>query len=723
MTQTPRESGLYIILISVHGLVRSQALELGRDADTGGQIQYVIELARALAADERVGRVDLLTRQVFDPKVGDDYARPHEELAPGAHIVRIPCGPRRYLRKEVLWPHLDSFADNALHHLRRIGRVPDLIHSHYADAGYVGARLAGLLGVPLVHTGHSLGREKRRRLRDQGVRPETIDKHYSMNQRIEAEEFALDNAALVVASTRQEVDRQYAIYDNYQPERMIVIPPGVDLTRFAPAVPGEPPPAVAGLLTPFLREPDKPMILSLSRADERKNLPALVQAYGEDPRLQELANLVIVAGNRDDIAALERGPQAVLTELLLLIDRYDLYGRVAYPKQHRSDDVPALYRLAAARGGVFVNPALTEPFGLTLIEAAASGLPIVATEDGGPRDIVAACANGLLVDALDTRALADAIHQALSDEARWSRWSRAGIDGAHAHYSWRAHVAKYLAAAERLVKKAVHRPHVLRARSKLPTLDRLLISDIDNTLIGDGEALRELLVRLEAVGNRVGFGVATGRRLDSVIEVLEEWGVPQPDVIVSAVGTEIHYGAERVADESYQRHLGYRWDGPRLREAMRGLPGIRIQEETEQRRFKLSYYVDLDEAPPLRDISRHLRRQGLHANVVFSHGQFLDLLPVRASKGGAVRYLAMKWGIPLERILVAGDSGNDEEMLTGNTLGVVVGNHSEELAKLRGRERIYFAQGHYARGILEGIEHYRFMEDHYTTNKAVADGR
>lgn len=722
MTQTPRESGLYIILISVHGLVRGQALELGRDADTGGQIQYVIELARALAADERVGRVDLLTRQVIDPKVGDDYARPHEELAPGAHIVRIPCGPRRYLRKEVLWPHLDSFADNALHHLRRIGRVPDLIHSHYADAGYVGARLAGLLGVPLVHTGHSLGREKRRRLRDQGVRPETIDKHYSMNQRIEAEEFALDNAALVVASTRQEVDRQYAIYDNYQPERMIVIPPGVDLTRFAPAVPGEPPPAVAALLTPFLREPDKPMILSLSRADERKNLPALVQAYGEDPRLQELANLVIVAGNRDDIAALERGPQAVLTELLLLIDRYDLYGRVAYPKQHRSDDVPAFYRLAAARGGVFVNPALTEPFGLTLIEAAASGLPIVATEDGGPRDIVAACANGLLVDPLDTRALADAIHQALSDEARWSRWSRAGIDGAHAHYSWRAHVAKYLAAAERLVKKAVHRPHVLRARSKLPTLDRLLISDIDNTLIGDGEALRELLDRLEAAGSRVGFGVATGRRLDSVVEVLEEWGVPQPDVIVSAVGTEIHYGAERVADESYQRHLGYRWDGPRLREAMRGLPGIRIQEETEQRRFKLSYYVDPDEAPPLRDISRHLRRQRLQANVVFSHGQFLDLLPVRASKGGAVRYLAMKWGIPLERILVAGDSGNDEEMLTGNTLGVVVGNHSEELAKLRGRERIYFAQGHYARGILEGIEHYRFMEDHYTTNKAVADG-
>lgn len=70
----------------------------------------------------------------------------------------------------------------------------------------------------------------------------------------------------------------------------------------------------------------------------------------------------------------------------------------------------------------------------------------------------------------------------------------------------------------------------------------------------------------------------------------------------------------------------------------------------------------------------------------------------------------MKWSIPVEHILVVGDSGNDEETLSGNTLGVVVGNHSEELEKLRGRERIYFAEGRYAWGILEGIEHYDFFD-------------
>jgi len=68
---------------------------------------------------------------------------------------------------------------------------------------------------------------------------------------------------------------------------------------------------------------------------------------------------------------------------------------------HLPDEVPKLYRAAAASGGAFVNPALTEPFGLTLLEAAASGLPIVATNDGGPRDITANCHNGLLIDPLD----------------------------------------------------------------------------------------------------------------------------------------------------------------------------------------------------------------------------------------------------------------------------------------------------------------------------------
>ena len=156
-----QKKGLYIQLISVHGLMRAHDLELGRDADTGGQIKYVIELATALAQHPDVGRVDLLTRQVFSSKLDPIYAQATEFLAEGVNIVRLPCGPRRYLRKEVLWPYLDSFADAALQHIKKIGRIPDVIHSHYADAGYVASTISSLLSVPMVHTGHSLGRVKR----------------------------------------------------------------------------------------------------------------------------------------------------------------------------------------------------------------------------------------------------------------------------------------------------------------------------------------------------------------------------------------------------------------------------------------------------------------------------------------------------------------------------------------------------------------------------------
>jgi sucrose-phosphate synthase len=703
------KEGLYIVLISVHGLIRGENLELGRDADTGGQTRYVVELARALAAHPGVARVDLITRQVIDAKVDTGYAVPIEAIAPRANIVRLPCGPRRYLRKEVLWPYLDGFADHALQHVRRVGRVPDVIHSHYADAGYVGARVAGLLGVPLVHTGHSLGRIKRARLLEQGLKESSIEAQYNLAQRIEAEELALDSAALVVASTRQEVDEQYATYDHYQPRRMVVIPPGVDLGRYRPPLRGEAAPPIAAELARFLRAPDKPMILALSRPDERKNIAALVRAYAEHPRLRTIANLVVVPGNREHIPSMDKGAREVLLNLLLLIDSYDLYGHVAYPKQHGCDEVPDLYRLAAQTRGVFVNAALTEPFGLTLLEAAASGVPVVATEDGGPRDIIAFCKNGLLVDPLDCEAIGEALFQALSDRTRWQRWVKSGLRGVASHYSWDGHVRSYLQAVRRLLDTP-RKPHVVPAvKSRLPTVDRILVCDIDNTLIGDADAVAALRERLREAQGRLGFGIATGRRLESALKVLREWGVPTPDLLITAVGSEIHYGHRMVADEAWARHIGYRWEPEALREALRGMRGLRPQPKEEQRAHKVSYYLDPAKAPPLREIVRHLRRLDLHAKLIYSHQAFLDLLPIRASKGLAVRYLANKWAIAPDRLLVAGDSGNDEEMLTGNTLGVVVGNHSPELARLRGRPRIYFAAAPYAWGILEGLEHYDFL--------------
>lgn len=712
MRKGQEQRGLYIVLVSVHGLIRGHNLELGRDADTGGQIQYVVELARALAKHPDVARVDLLTRRVIDGKVDSDYAEPEERIDEGVYIIRVPAGPRRYFRKEVLWPYLDAFTDEALQHLRRVGKVPDIIHSHYADAGYVGARLAQLLGVPLVHTGHSLGVDKRRRLQDKGVQPQNIERVYNMSQRIEAEEIALGNASLVIASTSQEVEQQYKAYDNYHPQRMRVIPPGVDISRFQPPAPRQKRPPITSELDRFLQYPERPMILALSRADERKNIASLVRAYAENPDLREMANLVVVAGNRDDVRQMEKGAREVLTELLMLIDRYDLYGKMAFPKHHEPNDVPDLYRLAASTHGVFVNPALTEPFGLTLIEAAASGVPIVATEDGGPRDIMKHCQSGKLIDSLDIDGMGEAIYEVLRDRSRWQRLSRAGIKGARGTYTWQGHVNSYMKEVNRVLGKTLKsKNHFSLSRNRLPMVDRLIICDIDNTLLGDKDALQQLMERLDNAGDRVAFGVATGRRLDSTLQVLKEWKVRPPDLLITSVGSEIHYGNNLAEDRGWAQHINYRWKPDELRAALAGSAGLKLQPKIDQRRFKVSYFLDPEKVPSINKIRTCLRKHDLHCKLIYSHQAFLDLLPVRASKGLAIRYLMMKWGLTPDRLLVAGDSGNDIEMLRGDTLGVVVGNYSPEVEELRGEPRIYFAEGEYATGVLEGVEHYDFFGD------------
>ena len=96
--------------------------------------------------------------------------------------------------------------------------------------------------------------------------------------------------------------------------------------------------------------------------------------------------------------------------------------------------------------------------------------------------------------------------------------------------------------------------------------------------------------------------------------------------------------------------------------------------------------------------------------LIYSHGKYLDILPQRASKGKAIRYLSYKWEIPLSNLLVCGDSGNDEEMLRGEPLAVVVANYSKEIEPLRGKRSIFFSKKPYAEGILEAIEHYKFIE-------------
>jgi len=707
-----KEQGIYILLLSIHGLIRGQAPELGRDPDTGGQVVYVLELARALAKHPGVAQVDLLTRQVKDAAAGPDYAVAEEAMGPHARILRLPFGPPRYVRKELLWDHLDYLVDSYLAFARTLPRLPDLIHSHYGDAGYVALRLSSLLGIPFIHSGHSLGRCKLERLLAAGRKPEPLERTFHFARRIQVEEEVLAHASLVIASTRQEVVEQYGLYSSFSAARSAVLPPGTDTSRFSPPRRAMAPPAVAAKVDRFLKDPTLPMLLCIGRPVPGKNLQGLLRAYGEDPELRRKANLVLVAGNRQDLRTLDKESRTTWKELLLAVDRYDLYGSVAIPKTHEPSDIPDLYRLAAGRGGVCVNPSFAETFGLTLIEAAASGLPLAVTGTGGPRDIVGNCRNGVLFDAIDPASIAAALREALASRRRWREWSRNGLKGVRDLYTWDAHVARYLKQVLRIIRKGRKRRRkdmaALRPGEASPFLQAewVLICGLDATLLGDPAALARLQAWIREHRGRVAFGVATGRKLASALWLLRKAGVEPPDLLITGVGSAIHYGPEWEADAGWENHISKGWRRDDLARALKPLPGLRLQGEAAQGPYKLSYHTHPGKLPDLGDIYSLIHRQGLRAKLIHSQAKFLDVLPQAASKGQALRYLALKWGLPLDHFLVAGDSGNDYDMLTGDTRGIVVANHTPELERLRGRERIHFTAQPHAAGVLEGLEHY-----------------
>jgi sucrose-phosphate synthase len=537
-----------------------------------------------------------------------------------------------------LWPYLEVFVDQCLKYFQKTGRVPDVIHGHYADAGYGGGQLARLLGIPFVFTGHSLGRVKRQRLLDSGLaNPEKIE---SALQPGGADRGGGIRAGDVFADLHEHAPGGAGAV-----RAVRELHPGADggdsagrgFGAFHPPEGDEPETELARDIRSFLREPDKPMIVAMARPDERKNLEMLVKVYGESPPMQRAANLVLVMGSRDDLRTMPPGQRAVLTNVLTLVDAYGLYGKVAYPKRHQADEVAPLYRRVAQTRGVFVNPALTEPFGLTLLEAAASGVPIVATHDGGPSDIIANCKNGLLVDPLDPEAIRKAILHMLMEPGVWDEFSRAGIANVHAHYAWGRHVERYLRDVREVLAEADVPAPIIRGRQmrRLPQIDRLILADIDNTLTGDDGAMQEFFQLIAEAPLHVGFGIATGRRYEEVVRMLQELDMPQPEVLITAVGTEIYYGKHHTPDRSWRKHIDFRWEPDRVREMLDGLEGVLPQPEHEQSAFKVSYQIDPAAAPKVNGIKRILRENGLQAKVVMSHGMFVDVIPTRAGSGVA----------------------------------------------------------------------------------------
>ena len=329
---------------------------------------------------------------------------------------------------------------------------------------------------------------------------------------------------------------------------------------------------------------------------------------------------------------------------------------------------------------------------------------------------MANCKNGLLIDPQDAEEIGKALLETVTNQNRWMNWSRNGIKGVDRHYSWDSHVEKYIKAIDKYTRKAPKKRMPPPEKSQLPMVDRIFITEIDQTMIGDSEALRKLIPILENFGANVGFGISTGRSKELTISILNEWNIPFPDFMITSVGTEIYYGKTLVPDAEWEKHISYKWMPDEIREAMKDFSGLWMQPPDAQQQYKISYYLDPNEAPSPRQIRQSLRKKGINVNLVYSHKKFLDIIPMRASKGKAVQFLSDKWGFPITRILVVGCSGTDEDMLRSDALGVVVGNHAKELNKLRGKHQIYFSKGLYAWGIMEAFDHFDFLGKFQTSD-------
>jgi sucrose synthase len=489
-----------VLIVSPHGFF-AQSGVLGFP-DTGGQVVYILDQVRALekhiqATLDEAGLSDIqpeivvLTRQIPNSRGTTCHER-HEPIwgAKSARILRVPF---RNSEGEVLsewvsrfhiWGHLEGFAfESEREILAEFGGRPDLIVGNYSDGNLVATLLAQRLQVTQCAIAHAL--EKTKYLFSDLYWRENAEQ-YNFQTQFTADLIGMNAADFIITSTYQEIAGgeesigQYESYQTFALPGLYQVVSGTDVydTRFNIISPG----ANAEVFFPYyendrrlsgLREeagallfgeadetirgqlahPDRPIIFSMARLDRIKNITALVEWFGASDRLRNLANLVIVAGHVDIEKSGDDEERAQIARMHELFDHYKLdqnarwVGRTL-EKQFTGE----LYRTVADTRGVFVQPALFEAFGLTVIEAMSTGLPTFATFFGGPLEIIEEGVSGYHLDPTDsdqaTGVLLDFFEKQAENPKIWDRLSQNAIARVDERYNWPHYAERMLTLAK-----------------------------------------------------------------------------------------------------------------------------------------------------------------------------------------------------------------------------------------------------------------------------------
>ena len=438
--------------------------------DFGGQLVYVKEVAIAMAALGH--QVDILTRRIIDPE-WPEFEAP-QDCYPGiqnVRILRLPCGPRGFLAKEDLWPHLGSeWVPNIVAFYHGEGKNPDALTTHYADGGLSGALMKQETGIPFTFTGHSLGAQKMDKLI---VTPENLadmDARFHFARRIFAERVSMNHAGSIITSTTQERLEQYAhpayqgAVDPGDEAHFAVIPPGVNRRVFSPS-PGSEDASVQNRIA-AASERDiaggrrgLPLVVASSRLDSKKNHVGLVRAFAHSQDLQASANLAIVVRGLDDplrrYATLSPGEKAIMDQIATLMSSHDLWGKVTAFPLNSQRELAAAYRYLAGSNSVFALTALYEPFGLAPLEAMSCGLPAVVTRNGGPSESLRAgdTEYGVLVDPSAPEDIARGLLRVLGSKESWRHFHEAGMQRVLSRYTWERTAEGYLGVIQGLTRQ------------------------------------------------------------------------------------------------------------------------------------------------------------------------------------------------------------------------------------------------------------------------------
>lgn len=415
-----------IAMISTHGYVAAVP-PLGA-VDTGGQVVYVLELSKKLA---QLGyEVDIWTRRFADQPECD---RVNQRV----RVIRVPCGGPEFVPKEYLVEQLDEWGEHALRFIQKHGLTYRFINSHYWDAGVAAQHLAETLDVPHVHTPHSLGLWKQRQMeRDYPGDAAKFEQQYNFARRIRDERKLYADCHLVVATTPPQLD---FLLEDYRvtAQKVRMVPPGYDDNRFFPV--GDASREAIRRRLGFTGQ----VVLALGRLARNKGYDLLIDAFGVVAERHPDAQLHLAIGG----AGLNAAEAALLADLRERAAASPAAARITFGSFVSEEELPDYYRAA----DVFVLSSRYEPFGMTAIEAMASGTPTVVTVHGGLYRALSFGRHALFGDPFDREDLGITIAKILRHPRLRSRLSRMGAHKARSLFTWTG-------IAQQLVAAVEHRP-------------------------------------------------------------------------------------------------------------------------------------------------------------------------------------------------------------------------------------------------------------------------